>query len=295
MIITQTTKNQIGWWLLQVVKVLTVVATAVDTYHASQAAGYPEFVSVVHVALLDGAFFAFWWLAGESSNARTLAGERVVNLVFACVLFGVMLWIGWDASGPLALGVRAVGVTALTRELIVVVGDWWEHHQAARRARTLDTQARERLIEARMIRFAQTFARWKLQREMIGRVTREMRARLITSHEREPASMRVEKPQARAPQERKQLPQLEQIAHTQASAGAGESGRYEQRRDGAWVWVCDACGARSDAGKRPRAYKSERSAQRGYAGHSTGEEHARNTGILVSNGHKHASTQAADA
>src|SRR5690606_24904045 len=262
MIITQTTKNQIGWWLLQVVKVLTVIATAVDTYHASQAAGYAVFVSVVHVALLDGAFFAFWWLAGESSNAKTLAGERVVNLVFACALFGVMLWIGWDASGPLALGVRAVGVAALTRELIVVVGDWLRHKQDARKTRILDTQSRERMLEARMIRFAQFFARWSLQREMVARVKREMGERLIAAHERKPASVRALPEQT--PQARRPLPHPEQIARTQASAGAGEGGRYVQRKDHKWLWVCDVCETQSDKGKRPRVYASERSAQRGY-------------------------------
>jgi len=177
----QTGKNTLAWWGFLAAKVVTVIVTATDTWRASQAAGYTPALSLLHVAVLDIAFFAFWWSASEGGESEDAAQERPVNLLFAICLYLFMLGIGWEGSGVLALGVRAVGIVSLGRDGVRVFRVWWDKQTEQREMRLLDTANQYKRIMARRQKWAQWWTGYKLQSHINTAVFEQMRDDLMSS------------------------------------------------------------------------------------------------------------------
>jgi hypothetical protein len=176
----QTTKNSFSWWLFTILKIITALVTAYDTFRVSQSYGYPVLVSLLHMAVLDVAFLAFWWRAGEGGTAEDALPDRRNNLIFAIGIYATMLWIGWDSAHALAIGVRSVGIIALSRDGYDIYRALRKLSQEKREKELLDTDRQRQLVKARMIHFAQGWARWVLQPAMVKRVVDDMRKEMET-------------------------------------------------------------------------------------------------------------------
>jgi len=103
--------------ILLLMKVLTVARTAQDTYTIEQ-----DWLSV---ALIDGAYLAFWLIVAYAGSGQAAMAVRPFAAAFAWVMYAAMFYIGIEkvvltASTPVGLIARLAGASLLLL-------DTWEY------------------------------------------------------------------------------------------------------------------------------------------------------------------------
>lgn len=261
----QTNKATFGWWLFTALKIFTAVVTGYDTWIVSQSAGYPLLVSALHVVVLDVAFLTFWWRAGELGESGKVLGDRGVNLLFACGMYALMLWVGWDAVSTehlaLALAVRSVGVLSLGRDAYMYLSALRAFNDAATEHKLRTVADQEMLALSRTETWVRWFALLALTPHAYVVVFERMRAAL--KHRALVDRSRAET------QHRAELPARSQAVTQRTQAET--AGDYVVNAEGLWYWECGVCDQRSTA-----KYRTQYDASKGYAGHTTSRKHTDN-------------------
>lgn len=152
------------------VKVLTTIRTAIDTYNVTQDA--------LNVALIDGAFFAFWAIVAYGGDGKRALAIRPFAAAFAWSLYAAMIYIGIEAHHDItALFVRGAGFMALLFDTYTYGVTLIEHLRRQRRSVDIVERRRRRRVQRweRAYRFAlSTLGTVKMRWEAFGLVLRDI-------------------------------------------------------------------------------------------------------------------------
>lgn len=108
---------QVMWWA---VKLLGMVAGAYFTWNAS--AGEIVWLRAVNVALIDGAWWSFWWLVDHTSPSEVVT--RFMYGIGLVVMSGVVLGIAAGWIDNVDVSARISVMLLIARSLYAVGGDY---------------------------------------------------------------------------------------------------------------------------------------------------------------------------